>query len=218
MVATPPKTPPPETDARVLSAEDVSFEEYMERYAAHFYEWVGGKVVKMTPVSSTHDRLTAYLRYLLDAYLTRKPVGVLHSAPFVMRVRELNIAREPDLQIVLQEHRDRLTETATEGPADVCIEVVSAESVTRDYGQKFEEYEKAGVSEYWIIDPLRKQCTFYRLTEQNVYTLATPDANSFYRTPLLPDFALHVPTLWQDPLPDIFAVIDMVRAMLGENA
>ena len=216
MTALQPPQTPIKTDALPLAAQEVSFEEYMERYAAHFYEWVRGKVIKMTPVSERHDLLTAYLRYLLDTYFAYRPVGVTRAAPFAMRVKELEIVREPDLQIVLQEHRDRLTETATEGPADLCIEVVSPESVTRDYGQKFEEYEKAGVREYWIVDPHREQAIFYRLSEHGLYAAVAADTEGNYRTPLLPDFALHVPTLWQDPLPNPLQIAEAVRELLGE--
>ncbi len=213
------KPPTPNAaDARTLSAQEVSFEEYMEHYAAHFYEWVGGKVIKMTPVSLRHALLAQYLFKLLDHYLGHKPAGIVLLAPFPMRVREQEIMREPDVQVVLQEHMERLTDTAVIGAADICIEVVSPESVTRDYGQKFEEYEKAGVTEYWIVDPLREQVIFYRLTEQGLYAAVTTDAEGNYRSPLLPEFALHVPTLWQDPLPTAPQIAEAVRAMLGEEA
>jgi len=216
MTALQPPQTPIETDALPLAAQEVSFEEYMERYAAHFYEWVRGKVIKMTPVSLRHTLLAQYLFQLLSHYLAYRPVGTVLLAPFAMRVKELEIVREPDLQIVLQEHRDRLTETATEGPADLCIEVVSPESVTRDYGQKFEEYEKAGVREYWIVDPHREQAIFYRLSEHGLYAAVAADTEGNYRTPLLPNFALHVPTLWQDPLPNPLQIAEAVRELLGE--
>ena len=214
-----PKPPTPNAaDARTLTAQEVSFEEYMERYAAHFYEWVGGKVIKMTPVSLRHTLLAQYLFKLLDHYLGYRAVGIVLLAPFPMRVKEQEIVREPDVQVLLQEHMDRLTNTAIVGAADICIEVVSPESVTRDYGEKFEEYEKIGVREYWIVDPLREQAIFYRLTDQGVYSAVTADAEGNYRSPLLPEFTLHVPTLWQDPLPSAPQVAEAVRAMLGEEA
>jgi hypothetical protein len=42
----------------------------------------------------------------------------------------------------------------------------------------------------------------------------TPDDAGDYRTLLLPDFILNVPILWQEDLPDIFAITERVRAML----
>ena len=104
------------------------------------------------------------------------------------------------------------------GPADICIEVVSKESVKRDYGMKFEEYEMSGVKEYWLIDPLRAMAQIYRLNDTGVYILQTLDADGDYRTPLLPQFALHVLTLWAEPLPDYVAVLRSVEAMLKKSA
>ena len=51
------------------------------------------------------------------------------------------------------------------GAADLCVEVVSPESVTRDCREKLTEYEQAGVREYWLIDPFRTQARFHRLTD-----------------------------------------------------
>ena len=47
--------------------------------------------------------------------------------------------REPDIQMILDEHRNRLTRTQVEGAADLVVEVVSEESTSRDYGDKFAE-------------------------------------------------------------------------------
>jgi hypothetical protein len=50
----------PETE---IIATGVSEEDYMEHYAAHFCEWVDGKVIRVTPATLFHNDLTAYLGY-----------------------------------------------------------------------------------------------------------------------------------------------------------
>lgn len=131
-----------------------------------------------------------------------------------MRLDAIGRIREPDLQIILNNNPGQLTDTAMNGPADICLEVVSPESVARDYGDKFNEYEKAGVREYWIIDPIRQRCDFNRRSEAGIYIEMEPDDQGYYHTPLLPKLALHVPTLWKDPLPNFFAIGQAVQAML----
>lgn len=98
----------------------------------------------------------------------------------------------------------------------ICIEVVSPESVAHDHGDKFEEYEKGGVREYWIIDPIRSEGRFYRRSDEGIFLHQVEDAEGFYHTPLLPGFTLHVPTLWQDTLPDPIKTVEAVKAMLNE--
>lgn len=197
-----------------IVATGVSADEYMERYAAHHYEWVKGFVIKMSPATVRHFKLGNYLQQLFDAYFALNPIGVAVGDPIVMRVDATESRREPDLQVILKTNPGELTETYMHGPADICIEIVSAESVARDYGEKFEEYEAGGVGEYWILDPIRTQTHFYRRDENGIYRLVLPDAEGNYRTPLLPQFRLHVPTLWEETLPDIVTVVEAVRAML----
>ena len=194
----------------------VPAEEYMERYAHDFYEWVKGEVVKMTPVSFQHDELTAYLLVLLKAYFALRPIGVVKQSPFVMRVDETESRREPDLQVILESNPGALTDTAMVGPADICIEVVSPESAARDRGEKFIEYEKGGVREYWIIDPIRSEALFLRLGEQKVYTTVLMGREGQYQTPLLPGLVVEVGLLWEEKLPDVIAVVRSVEQMVGK--
>ncbi len=203
-------------DTHTIIATDVSLDEFHARYDG-FYEWVRGAIIQMAPVSMRHDQLTAYLRVLLATYLQLNPVGVVHSAPFPMRLLDGETQREPDLQLILNPNRARLTDTYMNGPADVAIEVVSPESVQRDHGEKFAEYEAAGVGEYWIVDPLRDEARFYRLDEDGVYIPQGTDSGSYYTTPALPRFRLYVPTLWQTELPTTMDVVGAVRAMLGDT-
>jgi Uma2 family endonuclease len=197
-----------------IIAADVSAGEYLAQYAETHHEWVRGAVIKMTPVSLQHVRLTQYLLHLLNAYFALNPIGTVLDAPFVMRLEAAGSYREPDLQVVLNTNPGQLTDTEMVGPADICIEVVSRESVTRDYGDKFAEYEQAGVQEYWIIDPVRQTCHFYRLQPGKHYAPVPPDEQGNYHTPLLPRLALHVPTLWQEPLPNAVAIVQAVQTML----
>lgn len=205
--------PPTTLPAGEIVAAHVSAEEYMEKYAETRHEWVQGVILRMSPTSIFHDALVSYLRKLLEAYFDLSPIGKVVGEPFVMRLETTDSFREPDLQIILDDNPGKLTDTAMIGPADICIEVVSPESAPRDYGDKFVEYEKAGVREYWIVDPLRRRCQFNRLDASGVYASISPDEASTYRTPLLPKLTLHVPTLWQEELPGFFAVGEAVRAM-----
>lgn len=203
-----------------IVAMNISEDTYMTHYAGDSHEWIEGVVIKMSPISFQHDKLTAYLRLLFEAYLALRPVGIVLGDPFVMRLEfetetgRKATRREPDLQIILNENRDIVTDTFTDGPADICIEVISPGTESTDYGEKLSEYEKGGVGEYWIIDPARQQSYFHRLADGEVYKLHLPDEHGHYTTPKLPDFRLHVPTLWQSPLPSLYDVAESVKAML----
>jgi Uma2 family endonuclease len=133
-----------------------------------------------------------------------------------MEVDSTNSKREPDLQIILKSNPGQLTATRMVGPADICIEVVSMESVERDYGRKLLEYEAGGVQEYWLLDPIRQRAVFNRLNVNKFYDSISLDPDYNYQTPVLPGLKLHVPTLWEDHLPDFFAIAELVKSMLKE--
>ena len=194
----------------------ISVDEYLDTYAAEFYEWDEGTLIQMAPISNQHTQITYYLIDLLRIYLVYRNIAKLMMAPFVMRLTHKNTFREPDVQVILHDNPNEYTETGMIGAADICIEVVSPESVERDRGQKFQEYETEGVREYWIIDPIHAECLFYRLNEKSRYERIETDENDHYTTPILPDFVLHVPTLWREELPNILEIVEAMQNLLGE--
>jgi Uma2 family endonuclease len=201
-------------DSHEIIATGVSFEEYMEKYAGDFCELVGDKVIKMSPATSDHVLLSGYLFGVFGAYFELNSIGLVMTAPFVMKTSAEARRREPDLQIMLKTNPGMLNPTYMDGSADICIEIISPGTEDTDRGEKFVEYEKGGVAEYWIFDPLRKETLFYRLNTEGVCEPQYADENGNYRTPALPGFILRVPTLWARPLPGPAAIVKAVEAML----
>lgn len=197
-------------------ATDVSLEDYMEHYAPQHCEWIEGVVIKMGG-SLKHNDLIMYLYFLLSVFFEHRPLGRVISHPFVLRLPAFpNRRREPDLMILLKTNPHELKDSYLDGAPDICVEVVSEESVERDHGAKFHEYEQGGVPEYWILDSLRGEARFYRLSDEGHYLRQNEDADGNYRPVALPGFVLHVPTLWLDDLPGPAAAMASVAHMLGE--
>ena len=61
---------------------------------------------------------------------------------------------------------DKLDGKRCNGAPDFIIEIVSPGNPEDDYVRKLYYYQKYGVREYWIIDPLKKYTTVY-LNEQD---------------------------------------------------
>ncbi|MGH2458212.1 MAG: Uma2 family endonuclease [Chloroflexota bacterium] len=174
-------------------------------------EWIDGEVLMASPASERHADLGSFLLAVLRFWADDSRLGKVYAAPFQMRLPEpQRRGREPDILFVRAEHRDRLRNTYLDGAADLVVEIISPESVGRDRGEKFVEYEQAGVEEYWLIDPDRRQAEFYQLGPDGRYHLVLGGARGEYRSEVLPDFRLSVDWLWQDPLP---RVSEVVRAL-----
>lgn len=211
------KQPEITQEAEALTTTEVSLDEYMEKYAQYGYEWVEGKVIKLTPIGLRHEKIRDYIRLLLQTYFAFKNIGDVLGEPFVMRLPEFpERRREPDLIVILNSNPNELKETYMDGPADICVEIVSPGSVSIDHGDKFEEYAKGGVREYWIVDPLRNECRFYLLDDKGIYK---PQAKSeaVYNTPQLPGLFIDTDVFWQDKMPNPVEVVEIVKAMLKEK-
>jgi Uma2 family endonuclease len=166
-------------------------------------EWVDGEVVMHSPASKRHQGIVGFLLRVMGAYVESHDLGIVISAPFQMKLEQ---GREPDLIFVAREHLGRLKETFLDGPADLVVEIVSPESAGRDRGERFYEYARGGVPEYWLIDPQIQWADFYRL-EGERYRAAFSGEEGEYRALVLPDFWLRVEWLWQEPLPKTLDVL-----------
>lgn len=167
-------------------------------------EWVNGEVVMTSPASNRHQDISGFLESMLRSFIQVHNLGVVRSAPFQMKLEH---GREPDLLFVAREHQSRLQETYLDGPADLVVEIVSPESVGRDRGEKFYEYEQGGVPEYWLVDPLRRRFEAYGLDERGLYHPVFSGTEGRYDSQVLPGFWLRAEWLWQEPLPHPLRVL-----------
>lgn len=170
-------------------------------------EWVDGEVILMSPASDRHQDLGDFLTALLRFFAEAKRLGSVRSAPFQMKLETRPSGREPDVLFVSSDRLDRLKDMYLDGPADLVVEIISAESRARDRGEKFYEYEQGGVREYWLIDPLRKQAEFYLLGDDNLYQLAPVGEGGTFHSVVLKGLYLRVDWLWQAPLPPLLTVL-----------
>ncbi len=174
-------------------AQGVSADDFMAQYGAGAYEWVQSVVIKSAPVDAKHNRIVERVSVLL----AEQSAGAGFTAPVFMYLAAVPAYRRPD---VVYLHPDRHVDVHSsgiiDGPATICVEVVSSGSVKLDYGEKLEEYEKAGIQEYWVIDPIRSVCHFYRLTDAGHFQDVKLQDGT-YSTPLVPGLQVNVQDLWQ---------------------
>ncbi|MGQ9497927.1 MAG: Uma2 family endonuclease [Desulfotomaculales bacterium] len=165
-------------------------------------EWVDGEVVILTPAATKHQRIARFLGDFLGNFVLLRQLGEVLHAPFTIKLPPpLARGREPDVVFINRERLHHLKATYFDGAPDLVVEITSPESFARDRGEKYVEYEAAGVKEYWLIDPDRRQAEFYRLGEDGRYRLITADAEGIYRSEVIPGLWLRVAWLWQDPPP-----------------
>ncbi|MDX2077597.1 MAG: Uma2 family endonuclease [bacterium] len=196
-------------------AENITFEAFLDAdYGESHSEWVAGDVYQMTTVEIEHANCFQFLSHLIQVFLDLNGGGRMLSRPVLMYSDKSKIARAPDIQVLLPEHLDQVKQYYVMGPSDLVVEIIAKRSERLDRYQKFLEYEKAGVPEYWIIDPIYREILFYQLDSNGLYQREKPDENKCYYSRVLQGFWLNKITFWQKPLPDSIAIYDMVQDML----
>lgn len=187
-------------------AEEITYEAFLQKYVDVHAEYLDGKVNVLMTASDKHQNISDWLTAILRLFIEAFDLGWIRSAPFNMRLPDRNYGREPDILFVSKNRLDIIESSHLTEPADLVIEIISPESVGRDRGDKFIEYETAGIPEYWLIDPDRKLVEFYQLIEAGYYQPAPFDEKGRFHSMVLPGFWLKVEWLWQEPLPKVMSV------------
>ncbi len=155
---------------------------------------------------------------LLRLFVEMVQQGQLLVAPFEMKLGPRGSARQPDILFVSAKHLDRLTAQRLDGPADLVIEIISNDSVRRDRFDKLREYGRAGVREYWVIDPRpgKQRADFLQLDETGEYALMATEDDERYTSAVLAGLWLRPSWLWQVDLLDPFAAFCEVAGLSDE--
>ncbi|MCS7310984.1 MAG: Uma2 family endonuclease, partial [Armatimonadetes bacterium] len=98
-----------------------------------------------------------------------------------------------------RENLHRLRDTYLEGGADLVVEITSPESLRRDREEKFAEYEREGIREYWVVYPEERRAEFFVLSVEGRYERREVDSEGVYRSAVLKGFSLPVRWLWERP-------------------
>lgn len=183
----------------------ISFEEYLTKYEGQHAEWIEGEVITYMSASDRHQDLIRFFTAILTAFIEEHDLGVIRTGPMSMKIDERG--REPDVFFVSNSNLDRIKTNYLDGAADLIIEIISPESRGRERGDKFYEYEKAGVREYWLIDYERQQTEFYQLGENGIYQVVQPDENQIFHSTVLENLEFNVEWLWQKKLPSLLQVL-----------
>jgi Uma2 family endonuclease len=183
-----------------LPTAPISFEEFLDWCDGETRaEWVNGRVVLMSPWESVpHGRIVKFLGTVLSLYVEKHNLGEVFASSFMMKMNAIPSGRLPDVLFMTREQvEQRLRHAYLEDPATLAVEVVSPESVERDEDEKFREYAKAGVREFWLINPMRRAAAFFELKRGRYHRLPVEDG--VVRSRVVEGFHLRVEWLWQTP-------------------
>lgn len=124
-------------------------------------EIISGEAYMMATPSRIHQEIVMELSRQLANFLEGKQCRV-YPAPFGVRLFEkdgdmpedVDTLVEPDISVVCD--RRKLDKYGCKGAPELVIEVLSPSTQRHDQLVKLNLYQRAGVQEYWIVDPENK--------------------------------------------------------------
>ena len=154
------------------------------------YELIDG-IVMMTPSPTPkHQAVLMEIAAQIALYLRNHPAGQVFpetDVPLGRGPTGGDLVYRPELVFLRSERLPEITDRITGAP-DLVVEVVSRGSRRFDSETKKNDYERAGVLEYWLIDPERNEMIFFRL-ERGGFVEVAPQADGFAST-AVPGFVL----------------------------
>ena len=141
-----------------------------------------------------HQTIIGKLYFSISLYLQKQPNGQLYLSPLDVILEEGFNVVQPDLIYIKKENLSIFQPNGhIHGVPDLLIEIVSASSVSRDTFEKYNIYEKYGVSEYWIIFPEQKVVEVFVLKEGKYSLLcSTENTDGYFSSIVLQDFKIKV--------------------------
>jgi Uma2 family endonuclease len=163
------------------------------------HELIDGEHYVSPAPNLRHQTIVANLHFALAEVVRRSGLGWLWPAPVDVKLSQADVV-QPDLVFLTQEHGKRRAGTHLEGPPDLAVEVLSPSSRREDEVFKRHLYDRAGVAEYWIVDPELETVKVYRRSAGSGFERAvelSAERGERLETPLLPGLSL--------PLAELFA-------------
>ncbi|HUO85300.1 MAG TPA: Uma2 family endonuclease [Thermoanaerobaculia bacterium] len=149
----------------------------------------GEHYVTPSPITK-HQIISRNLEYLIFDFFQENPLGHIFHAPYDVVFSNTDIV-EPDIIYVSRERVEIITEKNIQGAPDLLVEILSESTRKTDEIVKRKLYERFGVKEYWVIDPVLDSIKIYRRSAGSFERVAelTLEIGDTLTTALLPGFA-----------------------------
>jgi Uma2 family endonuclease len=153
------RTTPPRSGVKLTYDDFLLFPDDGKRH-----ELIDGEHYVTPSPNPQHQRILGKLYLAIGNYLNEHPIGEVFFAPLDVVLSNVDVV-EPDLLYLSRERAvNVLVPEHVRGVPELVVEVASKGTRKRDETIKRDLYQRAGVTEYWIIDPKTEMVRVYRNT------------------------------------------------------
>ena len=155
------------------------------------YEVIHGEVYAMSAPTTLHQEILTEILNQFYNYLKGKPCRV-YPAPFDVRPffeedESDDTVIQPDISVIC--NKEKRGPEGCRGAPDLVVEVLSPSNTAIEMGRKFFVYQKAGVREYWVVNPDHKLVQVHCFSEGPTQTYSYK-ANDKISVKIFPDLVI----------------------------
>ncbi len=137
-----------------------TYEDYSKLPEGAPYQLINGELVMSPSPTYYHQKISSNIFNLLSRFIEKEELGILLYAPFDVTFNQ-HETFQPDIIFISFGRKEIIKENMIEGAPDLLIEILSENNAYYDLKHKKNIYEKYGVKEYWIVDPMDKSVEVY---------------------------------------------------------
>lgn len=168
-------------------------------------ELIKGRIRQMAAPSMRHQRISGKIYREMSWFLKGQRCDAF-SAPFDVRLPlpphrrkgdKIDTVVQPDICIICD--RSKLDEQGCVGAPDLIVEILSPGNSRKEMRDKYDLYQEAGVTEYWVVFPSEQVLQRYILNDEGIYQAQRPDVEGdMAGITFLPGFELNVAEIFED--------------------
>jgi Uma2 family endonuclease len=160
------------------------------------YEIIEGELCEMPSPSWVHAAVISSLITMLIPLVTRLG-GRWFTAPLGVFFQGASPV-QPDILVLLPDWSGNLTQRGIEGAPDLLVEVLSPSNRGHDLLTKRALYARAGVREYWLVDPEARTIEILALDRDAFHLTVAASGDETPVSPLLGPLPVTVAELFAD--------------------
>lgn len=160
------------------------------------YELIDGVVCMSPSPMPKHQEIITHIAVEIGTFLRAHKLGKVYVEIDVVcgkTRRGGDLVYRPDVVYVQKERVPRGNKARIAAPVDLIVEVISPDSRRYDSATKKVDYERAGVEEYWLLDPELENATFLRLRDGRYQEIAA--TGDVFESEAIPGFCLDLEML-----------------------
>jgi len=133
------------------------------------YELIAGQIIMGPPPTTFHQDILQFLAETLGVIVRKNRLGKVLTSPVNVYADDENVF-QPDILFVRRENVAIIKMDGIHGAPDLVIEILSPSNAYFDLKTKKDAYQRMGVREYWIVDPMDRSIECFANSDRGYET------------------------------------------------